>query len=163
MPELVACTPMGARMTEAACAKMWKSSQAQRPEVWHSKYHCFTCPIGAERAGATMASTAPAQELWRTCCPRCRRFTTRLIMGRLCVSCRNRQLEAEKGLNAKKRLPREILARLHPEAVTISDGQTVRVARDEMVYDLQELIIVQAMKASGPITFSKPVAHDLAA
>lgn len=154
-PELVSCEPMSARMTKPACVKMWQASQDRRPEPWQSRHHCIACPTGAERAGRAISPTAPAQEVWRMCCPRCRRLTTRLIGKRLCPSCYNRTLEVIKGRNGKGGIPWQTLERLHPESMVMSDGASVRLLHNDMVADAEELIIVNARVATGPVMFGR--------
>lgn len=159
MPELVACEPMDARMSKPACVKLWQSAQARRPEPWEARHHCIACPIGAKRAGKAMPPTVPAQEVWRMCCPRCRRLTMRLIGNRLCASCYNRTLEATKGRNAKGAIPWRVLEQLHPESVVMSDGENVQLLHADMVADAEELIIAQARQATRPVTFGRRAAN----
>ncbi|WP_431860191.1 hypothetical protein [Azospirillum sp.] len=88
-------------------------------------------------------------------CPRCTREASRLIKGRLCVSCYNREREVERGRNAKGTTPR-LGARLHREVLAVNDGTAVRVEVFEHVTSRVEALITVAKRATGAVVFSRP-------
>ena len=74
---------------------------------FHLRRHtvaCARCPIGAHHAGRR----APAETATRNECVRCQRQdgARRLIHGRICVSCFNRQGEVIRGYDRKGNVPR---------------------------------------------------------
>ncbi|WP_454435435.1 hypothetical protein [Thauera mechernichensis] len=72
---------------------------------FHVRKHtaaCARCPIGAHHAGRQ----APPQHLAESTCARCEGHASRIIQGRLCVSCFNRQGEVERGRDRKGNAPR---------------------------------------------------------
>jgi hypothetical protein len=159
LPELFLCEKTQMRLTRPGCARLWVAAndKDRRPREWEGKFACLACPLGARHAEKPISATAPLQEAWRMCCPRCRRLTLRIIKNRFCPSCYNRAREASSGVmaNAKGSPPIKILEKLHPESVAVSDGETIKTVREAAVYDLEELIIVQARLATRPLAFGR--------
>jgi hypothetical protein len=159
LPELFLCERTQMRLTRPGCARLWEAANDKdhRPKEWEGKHKCIACPVGSIHAQKPISATAPLQENWRMCCPRCRRLTLRIINNRFCPSCYNRAREASSGVmaNAKGSPPVKILEKLHPESVAVSDGETIKTVREAAVYDLEELIIVQARLATRPLAFGR--------
>ena len=91
--ELFHCAQQRLDLSREACAG------------FHLRRHtvaCARCPVGAHHAGRQ----APPQHLTEHACARCERVGQRIIQGRLCVSCFNRQLELERGRDRKGNAPR---------------------------------------------------------
>lgn len=93
--ELFRCETQRLDLTKASCAN------------FHLRRHtvaCARCPIGAHHAGRR----APAETATRNECVRCQRQdgARRLIHGRICVSCFNRQGEVIRGYDRKGNVPR---------------------------------------------------------
>jgi hypothetical protein len=70
---------------------------------------CRSCAIGAAHAGGT--HVAYSRIFGASICPRCRKGATRMIGGRVCVSCYNRGRELAKGRNGRGNRPVELMAR----------------------------------------------------
>lgn len=91
--ELFHCAQQRLDLSREACAN------------FHLRRHtvaCARCPIGAHHAGRQ----APPQHLAESTCARCEGHASRIIQGRLCVSCFNRQGEVERGRDRKGNAPR---------------------------------------------------------
>ena len=90
--ELFHCAQQRLDLSREACAN------------FHLRRHtvaCARCPIGAHHAGRQ----APSRHLAESTCARCEGHASRIIQGRLCVSCYNRQGEAERGRDRKGNVP----------------------------------------------------------
>ncbi|WP_198374031.1 hypothetical protein [Neoroseomonas rubea] len=155
MPELVDCPPMRSRMTERACVRMWSSTQEKPPELHEARTACLTCPLGAQRAGIDvaiaerLAHAAALADVMRHHCPRCSRKAARLINGRFCISCYNRDREARIGRNAKG-TPPTITATIHAKKVAVTlPSSTPRIVAIERVVSRMEALVVAARQA-GP-------------
>ena len=90
--ELFHCAQQHMDLSREACADFHKRRKTAS---------CARCPIGAHHAGRQ----APPQRLTESTCARCERVGQRIIQGRLCVSCFNRQLELERGRDRKGNVP----------------------------------------------------------
>ena len=94
--ELFHCAQQRLDLSREACAG------------FHLRRHtvaCGRCPIGAHHAGRQ----APPQHLAESTCARCEGHASRIIQGRLCVSCFNRQGEVIRGYDRKGNMPRVTL------------------------------------------------------
>lgn len=96
--ELFECSrhPGGLRLTKNACAAGWLRAKKEREGC------CFGCPIGGELNGVKVE---PAKPTVMFECLRCGKSAKRMVYGRLCVSCCNRQYEILRGKNAKGSVP----------------------------------------------------------
>lgn len=113
---------------------------------------CRGCPIGAAHANRTHVEYS--QYFGATICPRCRRGTTRMIQGRVCVSCRNREYEVERGANARGNVPVELLEnRPHTVELRIEEGGRARHVRAHNVTDLFETVFQTLRTTRGVLAF----------
>ena len=101
--ELFECKARQARLTKRGCQGQWEKAQADKPEPWQSLWHCRSCPVGAQHAG--VVQPVHQDEALAKLCPRCGRLTERMIKGRLCISCYNREREVVRGKNCKGNAP----------------------------------------------------------
>lgn len=135
---------------------MWRSAAepGRPPHAWESRYRCVGCPIGAENAGVSPAAAAVAAAAaeWSPICPRCGASGRRMIRDALCISCYNRQAEAERGRNAKGSKPR-ICAVLHRTRLAIDHGAGARSVRTDLLIEPAEALIRAAKRATGPVYF----------
>jgi hypothetical protein len=154
LPVLFHCEKQNMRLTTLGCAKLWRAAREKRPDPWDSKYHCFTCSIGAANAGEAISATAVETEAIRTICPRCRRRAFRMISGRFCISCYNRHREVLVGKNGKGGRP-QLTDVLHSEHVMVLTGDGVYSKECEAVTCLPEAMIALARSAIGPIAFAR--------
>ncbi len=152
-PPLFRCPRQAMTLTAAGCARLWSSAQAKKPAPYEGRAHCFTCPIGARHAGKPEAALfEPVQEL-KAYCPRCRRVAGRLINGRWCISCYNRQREAEKGRNAKGGVPK-LAHRVHAIRVAMVAADAAAIVRElPAVTSMAEAMLYLAQQAKGPVQF----------
>src|SRR5690242_4761066 len=93
MTDTFRCDRQRMTLSTASCAKLWDSAQRKKPEPWESRFACRNCPVGAAHAGKQVEPMAAVVDELRQVCPRCTRWAGRLINGRLCVSCYNRERE----------------------------------------------------------------------
>lgn len=101
--QLFQCPKIPGRLTlsEVSCANQYKAAQTK--EWAYRLPHCVDCPIGAKNAGVEVG--APFQK--RVVCVRCGSGAGRMVLGRFCMSCYNREREWRIGRNAKGGAPRE--------------------------------------------------------
>lgn len=101
--QLFQCPNIPGKLTlsELSCANYHKA--AQNKDWQYRLPHCIECPIGAKNAGVEIG--APFQK--KMVCVRCGSGAGRMVMGRLCMSCYNREREWRLGRNAKGGIPRE--------------------------------------------------------
>lgn len=152
-PKMFRCDRRSMTLSVPACASLWRSAQAKRPEPWEGKFACRTCPVGAQHAGCAMPQEVEATEALRLVCPRCERDASRLIRSRLCISCYNREQEVIRGRNAKGGTPR-LSGRLHTERLSVVEpGGGTRIVRRENVIGASEAIIALAKTAKGGMAF----------
>ncbi len=100
--QLFQCPKIPGKLTlsEVSCANQHKAAQTKD---WRYRLpHCIDCPIGAKNAGIEVG--APFQS--KMVCVRCGSGSGRMVMGRLCMSCYNREREWRIGKNAKGSEPR---------------------------------------------------------
>jgi hypothetical protein len=104
--QLFECPKIPGKLTlsEASCANYYLS--AQKKEWGYRLPHCVECQLGAKNAGVEVGP--PFQR--RAVCVRCGSGAGRMVLGRLCMSCYNREREWRLGRNAKGGTPREYRA-----------------------------------------------------
>jgi hypothetical protein len=73
-----------------------------------------------------------------------------MVRDRLCISCYNRDLEAEKGRNAKGTRPRLVLRDV---VLDVEDGGVVRRERHRRVASAAEAMLAEARRAKGRLAF----------
>jgi hypothetical protein len=124
LPDLFACARHNMRLTATGCARMWLTTRdlQNAPKPWEGRSGCTTCPVGATHAGQALSPVAAYALAVRKICPRCRRVAERLVHGRLCISCYNRDREAKLGVPAN--------------SLTLSDRQTVSATDTEVTATL---------------------------
>lgn len=151
--DLMRCERRACSLTVTSCAASWNAAQRRRPEPWEGLWHCRSCPIGAANAGKP--TTINAADDLQAICPRCARHAFRLIKGRLCVSCYNREREARIGRNAKGSKPR-LCGQIHSERIAVFAGESLRVSSFHDVVTLSEAMVLAAKQANAPeITFGR--------
>lgn len=91
-------------LSVASCASQHRAAQTK--EWAHRLPHCADCPIGAKNAGLEVAPPFKA----RMVCVRCGCGASRMVLGRLCLSCYNREREWRVGRNAKGQAPKQFRA-----------------------------------------------------
>lgn len=132
-----------------SCASMWK--QAQERGAPERLDLCRNCPIGAKHAGVGEISLSPLRGA--SICGRCDTGATRLIRRHLCPSCYNRELEYDKGYNAKGSAPIKH-PDLHVVTVLVRTGGAVLKYSKGRVSSPEELVIAALRDEPRQVTFS---------
>ena len=143
------CQPYRAKLSTAACARRWREAQTDRGAKFEK---CRGCPIGAAHAGETAVYYSKLYDA--NMCTRCGRGTSRrMIFGRLCISCYNREREFIRGRNAKGTVPRkhQLARRTIRYAV---EGGGVHTLTIEHTADIEELMLAVLRKTRGRVQFA---------
>lgn len=154
-PPLFLCERQKTSLTHVGCARMWLAARDPNkgtPKPWEGRAVCVTCPIGAAHAGQTISPVAESVALICKLCPRCLRVTERLINGKFCISCYNRDEEAKRGKNAKGGTPR-LCSQLHEETIAISGGAAITVQSFPGVTCATEALIAATRTADTSLFF----------
>jgi hypothetical protein len=152
------CSAYGCTMSTEACAGRFQAAQTAKDEALFPIEKCRQCAIGAVHAGTSVVHRSRIFE--RKICPRCLKGTTRIIGGRRCVSCYNREREMRIGRN-RKGTPLVRVRPLHP----VSIGYSVDGIYNELVtmaVDRVEAVAHIIRTKTGSIFFSRPCGHALA-
>jgi hypothetical protein len=105
-------SPTALSITETGCAGLYKRAIRLKGDPASPVHMCLGCEIGARHAGVKAPAASALQgtaaiSFYRQCV-QCKRVPTRLIHGRLCLSCFNRQIEILNGRNARRSTPRAL-------------------------------------------------------
>ena len=158
---LFRCERRAASLTIKACSGFYSKANTGKIEPYDTAYKCRACPIGAahasggavpDKVSTAKADFQAAQDEWSNVCPRCRRQSTRIVGGKLCVSCYNRQREVKVGKNRKGNPPRELPKLLCSMTLEIADDNGVRLQTFENVTFFGECLIQIAKTATGPFS-----------
>lgn len=147
------CVRIPGRLTLSvgSCAKSWQDGNGSDPDKRMRFHHCTRCPQGAIHAGcATLAVVNPYY--MRKRCPRCDRPSQRMIGGRICVSCYNRELEVLKGRDGRGKVPKN-LPQVHAEAVAMVVNGRFACVQVAYAVDLLEAQLVVLRKTEGEVRF----------
>ncbi len=119
------------RITPRTCADMFlrRRRAGKHDEARVRLWACAGCEIGARNARVALPPPPPRPPY----CARCGRDDLRLIAGRLCVGCYNRQREVLQGRNRKGNYPVEHAALLSFELLVLRGEGTARVRIDGVV------------------------------
>ena len=155
---MMRCLPRNMTLSKPGCARLWISANDgdRRPQPWEGRSACVVCPVGAASAGRTQSPVAGAVDAIRLTCPRCERPAQRLIHGRLCVSCYNREREVRIGKNRKGQPPRKLPGQLHGVGIVITDSTGATRIRQIVATCPVEVMIGAAQRARGWLAFSRP-------
>lgn len=128
------CSRLSATLSTASCASRWKQANQSHDRC----QQCAGCPIGAQHAGETQASTSLL--MGKPICARCHRSSDRLVNKKICVSCYNRQREWVIGRNAKGTIPVKQKP-LRPMQLPYLAGGSLQIAASDLAESTSELII----------------------
>jgi len=135
----------GLMLTPKTCASMWERARRSQADALVRLAPCVGCHIGASNAGVKVKQVAskpkPGDGL---SCVRCGSGGRRLVGGRLCVSCYNREREYLAGRNAKGDAPTQHRPLFCAVAGVVGDAGDVRPVRVDMVASYLEARIVIA-------------------
>lgn len=142
------CEKLSATLSPQGCAANYRSS-LKRGDA-ERLHHCRNCPIGALHTGEEPVRLSPYYG--GNLCSRCHRPASRIIHGRICVSCQNREYEIIRGRNAKG-MPPVKLAPLHPRRLKVAIGGRVVERKLERSVDMVELMLSILRNERGEIRF----------
>lgn len=146
---LFQCEPYRARLTSKACAARYREANDARGREAERIVHCRSCPIGASHAGVDQ--TYFSQYYDTLLCPRCHKTWLRIIKGRVCVSCYNRERELVRGYNAKGIFPAGVRG-VWPHTITVAvDGKSLRLSA--IAHNAIELALHCMRTTKGRLTF----------
>lgn len=135
----------GATLSVAACAAQWRRASKADDEARIRLHACINCPTGANHAGVPDFTPQNPIKTGKICA-RCHRTASRIIHGRICVSCVNRQYEIQKGRNARGNKPSQCPT-LHNIPVLVCDGDKP-AQKQFLAVDMIEALL-SAMKTAG--------------
>lgn len=136
-----ACAPLAATLSTATCAARFNEAQSRE-----RFFACKNCPVGAHHAGKPPPIRSPLNS--KRVCARCLRQAPRVVWGRWCVSCFNRQQEVIKGRNAKGAAPKKLRADMMRDEtiiVRLADGRVKNTVIDQAL-NFAEAAIVAARR-----------------
>jgi hypothetical protein len=147
------CTAYRATLSREACADRWRSSQGATGAVAERVSLCRGCVIGASHAGHE--PVVYSRHYGAAMCPRCRKPSFRIIGGRVCVSCANREYELIKGLNARGTVPVILAARPPVNRRLIEVANDIaRPIEATNVIDLAEALLRRLRTSKGTFAFA---------
>jgi hypothetical protein len=155
------CSVLRSTLRVESCAANWRRSQLLRPGQVTCRHLCRLCPIGATHAGEAHVHRSPI--FAADFCPRCRKGTTRRMIGgngaARCVSCFNREAEVKKGRDGRGNVP-GLRLNTRRLAVILAHGreaQTQIEVIEKYTLDTVELALASLRVATGRIAFARPI------
>ena len=135
------------------CAEQHRLANTKTYINEHRRTHCRFCPAGALHAGEKDNDTC--SRLYKSMlCSRCQRVSSRLVHGRLCISCYNRATEQKKGKNAKGNALRLIRYYYKINLMTVKNN-VIQIKIVENVMSLQEAIFSVLLTEKEQILFAE--------
>lgn len=146
----------GLMLTPATCASMWERARRSQADALIRLAPCVGCQVGASNAGVPVRPESPAQQAANALtCVRCGQSgARRLIGGRLCVSCFNRQREYEIGRNAKGGPPSQHRPLYCAIVGVVTDTGAVQPLQVDMVGGQVEALLTIS-RATGSARFGR--------
>lgn len=140
-PATFQCDRLRMRLTTTSCAGFWRAAQKLPRDSGRNIVNCKGCPVGAANAGQPIAQSRVAwTEADGGTCIRCWKTGRKMVSGRICVSCYNRQLEVVKGRNRKGSRPR-LQLHLHTVSMILVEPSAAHTRRIEKVASGTEAVI----------------------
>ena len=153
---MMRCKRRSMTLSVAGCGRLWGGAQQKfadgKLQPWMGIATCRTCPTGAHNAGRAAEAVFVPAAILATYCPRCALPAPRLIGGRLCISCYNRDREALVGRDAKGNRPK-LCDRIHDECLIVIGNGDARKVDVSRVLGAAEAMIRVAREAKAPISF----------
>lgn len=118
--KLFRCEPLHASLAPATCAQNYVDRRI---------IQCVTCQIGRRHAERLSPVRTPDLQIWEPAraCVRCCVGSYRLLRGRLCVSCYNREREVRVGTNGKGAAPVKARKLLHRAVCIMTEAGKTRL------------------------------------
>jgi hypothetical protein len=146
------CIGLSATLSTDACAANWRKAQELRPDDVSALHRCRTCRVGAAHSGETVVERSPIFGM--SFCPRCRRGCAKIIAGKLCVSCWNRERAYIKGANGKGTA---CTFRFDSRRLGVITEAGFADIRDEFTADTAEITIQTLRTVPGRIMFCRAI------
>jgi hypothetical protein len=144
------CVAYRARLSTTACADRWRTSQQATGYDAERFEKCRSCPLGASHAGQPVV--VYSQLYGKSICPRCGKYSGRIINQTRCVSCYNREREFILGANAKGTRP--TMEPLLPRAIRFAvQHGPVRTYSADLTADTLELMLCVLRTTRGHVQF----------
>lgn len=138
-------------MSTTFCADLHRKSRTKAFILEHKRKECRFCPFGALHAGER--ETALGSRLYGALlCSRCERHANRLVDGRICVSCYNRERENITGLNAKGN-PLKLIRKYYQVPILLAKESEVQLRYMDRVMSMSEGVITVLLKDSDGVIF----------
>jgi hypothetical protein len=132
---------------------MWLRARTLPKNSVETLAKCRGCSIGARHAGQPVAEgleEAPDQARAAITCTRCGEGGTKIVDGRLCISCYNREREVIRGVNRRGNAP--VRAKpLRPFAAVVLDDRVKRVDFARVTSGLEGILSVERHSLDGAI------------
>jgi hypothetical protein len=157
------CAVLHSTISTEACAGNFRRAQTLSEYDVTCRQLCRRCPIGAAHQGVKLTHESPFRGA--SICPRCRKFTGRMIGGTRCISDYNREREFRVGKNAKGTRP---TLKLEPRRLGVivnygdPDARYVEL-RAELSRDTTELALSALRVASGRVAFCRALGRPATA
>lgn len=151
--EMFDCVARSLRLTKKGCAKLWESARDDPPQPHEGRFSCRSCAVGAANAGKPHDQFAAIRDELRPFCVRCQKVSDRIIGGRFCPSCYNRDREVRIGKNAKGGFPNRVASTLAPVRILVTRDGASKV-EEQLAAGAEEVIIATAKTARGPMSWS---------
>lgn len=120
-PQLFDCPRhQSLKLSALLCAGMWRKAKALPIKSYETVTKCRGCEIGACHAGQKVEASRAAVVSDHHCA-RCGNPRLKLIQGNICVSCYNRQLEVQRGVNRRGTKPQKAKPGHEYYAIAIAD------------------------------------------
>jgi hypothetical protein len=151
------CAALRSTLSKEACVENFRRAQTLAEEHVTCRHLCRRCPIGAATAGVSLIHESPFRGV--ATCPRCRKFTGRMINGTRCISCYNRERETRVGRNSKGTMPTlKLPARRLGLIVGFGDPSPRYLElRTDCSRDTLELALAALRVTNGRIAFHRPM------
>jgi hypothetical protein len=144
------CTARQATLSVKGCAGLFTAAQSAKGVDADRFAPCRGCVIGAGHAGVPVTYFG---HLYDTMiCPRCGNGTTRMIHGRICINCYNREREVRVGKNARGSVPKKL--KLRPVSLGYAVDGEWRTFHAERAVSLGEVCAHLMRTTAGKLMFS---------
>ena len=135
------------------CAEQHRLANTRSFINEHRRTACRFCPVGMLHAGER--ETESCSRLYKSMlCSRCQRVSNRLIGGRICISCYNRQAETRHGKNAKGN-PLRMHRHFYKINLMIIKNNIVQIKVVENIMSLQEAMFSVLLTEKDNVMFAE--------
>lgn len=140
------------KLSDTACSKLYGEAMSPKGLREGLRFKCRGCPLGAQHSGIEPLEQVASKLLSSLSCTRCLNPAARLIRGKICVSCYNREREYLTGRNAKGNAPVRVRP-VMPATVAYKDGDSVQVRQIDCVASRLEAFLSVIRSESRSVSF----------